>query len=191
MEFEEMKKIWDSQNNEALYAINEQAMQKQIRAKSKAASQKSNVVEIGLILIMVVTSGILLFFGSNTMYAYMSSAAMLGIAGYVFYGRIGRKRMEAQFDRTMLGELDQAISNVNNELNRAKNFVWWMLVPAGIPIVIRMIMGDMPAWKFVVIPLSFALAYFVTRWELRRCHIPRKKRLEILRENLLGETREV
>ena len=33
MEFDELKKIWDSQNNEVLYAINEKALHDRIRTK--------------------------------------------------------------------------------------------------------------------------------------------------------------
>src|SRR4051812_47574418 len=37
MEFDEMKKIWDSQNNEPLYAINEKALYNRILSKKKQA----------------------------------------------------------------------------------------------------------------------------------------------------------
>jgi hypothetical protein len=35
MEFEEMQKIWDSQNNETLYAINEKSLHNSIKQKGR------------------------------------------------------------------------------------------------------------------------------------------------------------
>ena len=37
MEFDELKQVWDSQNNELLYAINEQALHNRILSKKKQA----------------------------------------------------------------------------------------------------------------------------------------------------------
>ena len=50
MEFEEMKKVWDSQNNEMLYGINEKAMHNHILSKKKQANHITNASELILII---------------------------------------------------------------------------------------------------------------------------------------------
>ena len=51
MEFEEMKKIWDSQNNEPLYAINEKALHNHIMSKKKTGYHITNTSELLLIIV--------------------------------------------------------------------------------------------------------------------------------------------
>jgi len=40
MEFKEMKKIWDTQNDEALYVINEDALHRRIKAKKMGTKRR-------------------------------------------------------------------------------------------------------------------------------------------------------
>lgn len=184
MEFKDMQKIWDTQNDVPLYAIDEAALYKRILAKSKRASRVANMNEIGLTLIMLSLSVLLIIIDRSSMYAYVSALMMFLIAVYVWVGRIRRKQREQTFDRSMLGELDMAIANVDNEVNRARTFVWWMILPAGLPVLLNMIQAGVVFWKWLIIPASYALAYALVQWELRRCHLPRKQELEILREKL-------
>jgi len=191
MEFEELKKIWDTQNNETLYVINEEALHKRIRVKRNRARWISNTNEIGLIVIAVVTSSLLFIIGSGSIYSYLSAFAMLLIGVYVLLGRIRRKRRENQFDRSILGDLDEAISNVSNEISRAKTFVWWFIVPVAIPALLNISQGDASLWKWLLMPFAFALSYFLVRWELSRVQIPRKKELLSLRDKLTEEIDDV
>ena len=60
MEFEEMKKIWDSQNNEVLYGINEKAMHNHILSKKKQAYHITNASELILIIANAVMGCVIL-----------------------------------------------------------------------------------------------------------------------------------
>ena len=193
MEFDELKKVWDAQNNELLYGYNEETLRKRIFAKSRRARFVSNVNEIGLIAISVIVCGILLFKGSGSVsvYNYFTALAMLLAAIYVYRGRILRKRIESTFDRSMLGELDQAIANTSNEAIRAKTFVWWYLLPISIPTFVKSIQTDTSFWELMIIPFAFILAFSVVRWELKRVHIPRKRNLETLRAKLVEEVEDL
>ena len=51
MEFDELKQVWDSQNNELLYAINEQALHNRILSKKKQAYHITNVSELLMIIV--------------------------------------------------------------------------------------------------------------------------------------------
>lgn len=187
MEFEDLKKIWDTQNNEPMYAINETELHRSIRAKRNHTSRLSNINDIGLVIIVLLTSIILLLDGSGNIYDYLSVIALSLIGGYVLIGRSRRKQQEQHFEHSMLGDLDHAIANVTYEIKRNKTFVWWFLLPTAIPLLLNLLQPETPFWKWVVIPAAFVLAFVVTRWELNRKQLPRKRKLEALRAMLVKE----
>jgi len=55
MEFEELRKIWDAQNNRPLYAINEKAMYNLILSKKKQAHHITNISELLIIIVYFIT----------------------------------------------------------------------------------------------------------------------------------------
>lgn len=189
MEIEEIKKIWDTQNEQPLYAIDEEAMHRRISAKRKGSSRRSSLNEFGLIAISALTIGVLMLTGGRGWYDYLASAFLLGIAIYVWRGRLRRRREEARFDRTMLGELDHAISNTETELKRARTFVWWYLAPLSIPVIYSFADGNTPIWKWFVVPAAFLLAFLVVRASIKYAQEPRLNRLKKLRENLTRDER--
>ena len=190
MEFEEMKKIWDAQNKEPLYAINEEALHRRIRAKRRQASRLSNINDIGLIAVALATAVLVLVIGKASFYDYLSAIALVLISVYVLMGRIRRKKQENQFDRTMLGDLDHAIANISYETTRAKTFVWWYILPVAIPTLLNMMQAGVPAWKWLFVLFAFVLSYSVVQWSLKLKHLPRKGALEALREKLTKELQE-
>jgi hypothetical protein len=87
MEFDEMKKIWDAQNNEPLYTFDEKALHNRIRSKMNTMLRFTSITEWVLILINVATAGILLGFngskpGTNT-FLYLEAAWMFVLAVYL------------------------------------------------------------------------------------------------------------
>ncbi len=91
---------------------------------------------------------------------------------------------EQHFENSMLSDLDHAITNVTYEIKRNKTFVWWFLLPTAIPLLLNLLQTGTPGWKWLVIPVAFVLAFAVTRWELNRKQLPRKRKLEALRDML-------
>ena len=189
MEFEEMQKIWDEQNQRPLYAINEDALRRRIHVKSRMASLKSNVNEIALIIISIITFAIIMFknIGTDNIYAYPPVIVLLLTSVYVYIGRIKRKKKERQFDRTMLGELDHALYNLDYEVRRARTFPLWYLIPVSIPAMLNMYMNDASTFKWVVVIGAFILSYFVVWLGLTKMQEPQKRKLEKLREKMLKD----
>lgn len=189
MEFEEMRKIWDTQNNEPIYVLNEQALHNRIISKKNRANWLANINEIGIILIAVATSSYLLIknFGGENIFAYFPPIALLLTGIYVVFLRIRRRKKANQFERSMLGDLDHAIDTAVYQVNFAKTFFWWFILPVMIPVILNMIMKEASIWKWFMILACIILSYALVRWELNRCHIPRKRSLEALREKLIKE----
>lgn len=186
MEFDEMKKIWNTQNNEPMYAINEAALHKRIQAKKHRASRTVNLTEIGLIIINIITPVVLLFkttLGNEPVNTYLLAAFMASVAGYLIISRIRRKQQENQFDRSMLGDLNYAIANANYQVIIARKVLWWYFLPiAAISLLSFQHVGSV-----LIILVAVALAFLLGKWELNRCHLPRKRELEDLRNTLTKE----
>lgn len=187
-----MRRIWDSQNKEPLYAINEQALHRRIKAKKNKASFVSNINEIGLIAIAIITS-VPLFIknaGVDNIYAYPPVIVLLLTGVYVWIGRKKRKKLEKQFDQSIIGDLDQAIANVSFEVNRAKTFIFWYILPLSFPAFLNMYMNEASLTKWAIVIAAFILSYIVVRIGLSYSQIPNKRRLEALREKLISEMEE-
>lgn len=189
MEFEEMKKIWDDQNQRPLYAINEDALRRRVHAKSRKASFTSNVNEIALIIISIITFAIVAIknIGNDNPYAYPPVIALLLTSVYIYIGRLRRKKKERQFDRTMLGDLDHALYNVDYEVRRARTFPLWYLIPVAIPAMLNMYMSGASMLKWVLVIGAFILSYFVVWFGLTKMQEPNKRKLERLREKIVNE----
>ncbi len=185
MEFDELKKIWDNQNNQIMYAIDEAALHRRIKAKRDHARLVTNVNEIGLLVVAVATGIILLIIGKGTFFTYLSVGAIWMVGLYVLWGRIQRQKRSKHFEQSMLGDLEEAISNIDNEIKRARTFVWWFLVPALLPALLNIAQAGGPWWKWLIVPVTVILSVPLVQWEMRRKHIPRRKHLEKLREKLL------
>lgn len=189
MEFEEMQKIWDHQNQRPLYAIDEDALRRRIHAKSRKASFTSNMNEIALMAISIITFVFVVIknLGNGNLYAYPPVIILLLTSVYVYIGRIKRKNKERQFDRTMLGELDHALYNSEYEIRRARTFPLWYILPVSIPAMLNMYMNDASVYKWIFVLFAFVLSYFVVWLGLTKMQEPRKRKLEKLREKMLQD----
>lgn len=188
MEFDELKKIWDMQNNKPLYALNEAALHRRIRAKLNCARRHSNTNEIGLMIIAGLATIILMIIGSRQLFSYLTILGLLFTGLYVFRARTRRKQEEHHFDQSMLGELKLAIANVDYQIASLKTFVWWYILPIAVPSFLNMWQsGEKPWWQWVFVSVSFMVSYLVVRWSLLHQHVPRKRALETLRHTLESE----
>jgi hypothetical protein len=175
MEFEELQKIWDSQSEKPLYAIDEKALHNRILLKKKQAYHISNISEL---LVILVNSGagcfILALNLSNqngNVAIYVLAAWMFASALYVLVSRISRIRGESQFDRSLRGDLSHAISMAMYQV-RLSQLMRWNILPIGI----LSLLG-------IGIFVFFALAYYAGGWE-HGIYIRRKRELELLKAKL-------
>lgn len=189
MEFEEIRKIWDSQNNEPLYTINEKALHNRIVSKKKQAHHITNASELLSIIAYVSTGcfifGVNLFRQGGNMYMYILSAWMLGSALYLLVGRIRRIHENLRFDRSMRGDLAHAVSVATYQV-RISQLMRWNIIPVGIFIVLGCWNSGKSAWLIIAVLLFFMLTYYFSGWE-HRIYKARKRDLEILQDKLENE----
>ena len=188
MKFEDMKKIWDEQNQTHLYVIDEKLLQQSIQTKKSGASRFINKMEWFIIMANSLAAAAILIANflnyPGHIYAYLMSITLLGSVVYTIYRRSHRLKNENRFDRTLLGDLEHAISNATY---RAQLSSWLLTywVVFGILFVLNFINEGKSLWV-VLLALAFCiLVFFLGRWEHRSWHLPIKKRLEAMKEKLL------
>jgi hypothetical protein len=190
MEFDEMKKIWDSQNNGPLYAIDENALHNRILSKKEMGYHITNTSEL---LLIIVNAGTGLFVlatnlskSDRNLYMYLLAGWMFLSALYILVSRIRRIKGSHQFDRSMLGDLSYAISLSKYQV-RLSQLGRWNILPIGVFCILWLWESGKPTWSIVVIAIFFTFAAYATRWE-HSIYKNRKRGLEILQKKLKAES---
>jgi hypothetical protein len=186
MEFDEMKKIWDSQNNEPIYGINETGLHKVIRSKKKQTDHITNASELLWIGVNIATgSSVLamnLFKDSGSIFMYLLSGWMLVSALYLLVSRVRRIRQQNRFDRSMHGDLSHAIS-VATYQERLSTFGRWNILPIAVLSALGVWESGKSVWVVVGILAFFVLTHFAAGWE-HNIYRGRKRELEKLKNKL-------
>ena len=188
-EFEDMRVIWDSQNEEKLYAINENALYRQIKRKGKSVSrllQRFEIIMIGVNLLVGI--GLIAFElqSDGNIYEYVLPSIYLAYAVLAFVWRHTRRQEDMHFEPTMLGELDKAIWQVDYLIKRSRDLMLWYLLPLALFVGGETLYEGKPLIALALIVLMAGAGFFTDRWEIRRCYLPKKHSLESLRATLLA-----
>ncbi|MEO7991992.1 MAG: hypothetical protein ABI663_20745 [Chryseolinea sp.] len=190
MEFEELRRIWDSQNNKSLYVIDEQALHNRIMSKKKQARHITNISEL-LIIIVNLGSGsfalaVNLFNQHSNMYLYILSAWMFITAFYLIISRVRRVAANKLFDRSMRGDLQHAISVATYQV-RLSQMMRWNILPMGGLTAMIVYAGGKSIGVAVAFMAAFAIAFYLSRWE-HNIYENKKRELEILQHKLNVES---
>jgi hypothetical protein len=189
MEFDELQKIWDSQTQEPLWVINENAMHKRILTKKAQASHIANFSELLLLAVYVGVSIFIVALNFSkpkpNLVMYLMAAWMLGTALYVVTSRVQRIKSGYTFDRSMLGELNQAISMATYQV-RLSRLMRWNIVPIAALSLLGVWEVGQSIWLILGIVVFFTLSYFAGGWE-HRIYVGKKRELEALRKKLEQE----
>jgi hypothetical protein len=190
MEFDEMKKIWDSQNNETLYAINEKSLHDHIVSKKQKAYRITNFSELLLIVVNSVAGGFILALNfpliDGGIFMYLLSVWMLGSVLFLLLGRFRRIRGDNRFDGSMHDDLHQAISVATYQV-RLSQLMRCNILPIGLLSFLSVWQGGKSIWIVIGMLIFFAFAYYAGNWE-HQIYELKKRDLEILKDKLENET---
>lgn len=204
MDFEQMKVIWDSQNERPLYVLDQEALHEQVRRKGRCIEQSVRMFEGFMIAILLAVAAILvgkrLFVVTDWRPAMVIGAALtllVAVVAAVHLALQRRRRLKSEkvFDPSLLGDIDKAISQIDYQVARLKNFHYWFILPmaamTGLSFVTQGVgLSELFGSKIWVGPLfllSVLIYYVAIRVELSRVHGPRKRSLQTLRKKLVAE----
>lgn len=185
-----MQIIWNSQNNEKLFAIDEATLYQRIKQKGGSVEKVLNFVDLIMILVNLGVGFYLIF---DSVRDGDQRIEFILPTLYLFYGvlmlgrRLLRKRQEVHFESTILGEIEQAIWRIDYIVKQGYGIIMWYLVPLTLVILVftyfkeRFWMGVF--FALIVLPAT----YLATGWENQRWHLPKKRELEHLKSLLLSD----
>lgn len=186
MEFEDLKKIWNAQDNQPLYAINEKAMYNIILSKKKQAHHITNISELLIIIVYMIAGsfvfGMNLFDKSSNISMYVLSVWMFSSALFILVNRVRRIKGNNRFDRSMSGDLDHAISVATYQV-RISQIMLWNVLPIGALTLLGLWEGGKSIWIAMIVLLFFALSYYAGGWE-HNIYKRKKRELEVLKKKL-------
>ena len=170
MEFDEMKKIWDTQTNQPLYVIDEKALHNRIRSHMRGERRLAGRREWSTILFYLGAVGLMLgvdyfhpFQRGANMFVYLLAAWMFTTVVYMAVSRTRRIRAGRRFDRSIRGDLDYAISLAAYQM-RLSLVIGCNFLPLGaITILFAWEIGGLFLASVSVISLSGILTYFIER----------------------------
>ena len=185
-EFDDLKKIWDAQNNQPLYVLDEKAIYNRIQSKMTTILHLANVSDWVLIMINLGVGAVLLNVNSATpaakLFLHLEAAWMFVTGVYFIVRYIRRVKFGRRFDRSIHGDLDHAIFLTSYQM-RIAQIVRWNLIPAGV----LMIFSGWEAGKLLqvgaIILISNTLAFYVCTKGYGTSK-RRKQELEVLKGKL-------
>lgn len=188
-----MKEIWNLQAGGPANATDLDQLHKRVSRRSSYLNWSVTAEEFGMTAICLAVATYQawepLFRGTDR-YQFVGTVLLLGVAGYMMLGRYRRLRRERVFESTVLGELDRAIDRIDYHIWRSRTFQWWFLLPSSVIVLISFSQNyaTKSPWSWVVVVLSFLLAFCVVQLGMLRGHLPIKLELEAVRERLREET---
>ncbi len=190
MEFEDMKKIWDEQNNENVYAINESELHRRVVRNKKRVRRMVNKFELTLLIAMIVLGLLTAHMGiiHDQSYRFANAFIFFMIAAYIYKSRTDRIKYEGLSNLSLLEDLEQSIRSIDYHAKRQKYFWLWYMLPIFSTIVIRSAFSHAkPWWLWVVFLAIFGFAYWAVNKELSCRILPKKEDLLHLRSLLLSD----
>ena len=189
MEFDEMKKIWDTQHNRPLFVIDEAALHNRIRSKRNRAERTASTTE-WLLIVTNLTASVFIVGAqwSNerfNLFIHVVAAWFVFTSILVVIVRVRRRRVAIQFDRTILGDLQHAIANASSQV-RISQLMRWNVLPVAVFCVLAMITHGTQWWLTILIAVLFGAMFFASGWE-HGIYVRRKKELVNLEKKLTDE----
>lgn len=190
MDFEEMKKIWDTQNNQPLYAIDEEALHNRVKAKKNSTKRTTNKIELILIAANFFGGGLVVIsrlIKDNATLVSMAMGAMMLITGvYLVFLRARRIKRDQQVDTSVLGDLDNALQNINYRVSLSRAMNWYAMLVAFFALY-SVIDSEKSIVFILLVSAFFVVGLLLSRWEYRHCHVGKRNQLLALKQKLIND----
>lgn len=187
MEFDEMKKIWDAQSNKTMYAIDESALHSKVISKRKKSARiagRSERIMIGALLFStLIILGASIYKAEYDVMPLVLSAVTFAVAILIFFRRRERLKKQGNFENSISGDIELAISNAEYQIRLSALGKWLYLVVALLSVA--SVVDTLEEWyKGAFLLLFFIVGYFGARWEHKTFYVSQKTSLLKMRDKL-------
>lgn len=187
MQFNDLQKIWDSQNNKPMYVIREEALHQKVLAKGRTAGRTANLTEWILISTGLIASGILVYFDfikdEGNVFSYISVVLFSLITVYGIINRFLRKNKTENFERSILGDLEHALSISEYQVSLSKGMLFGFWPAVYLISVLSLAMSGKSLWFALALAILFSGVSYLSWWE-HKCYIRRRNELATLKKKL-------
>lgn len=174
MNIDELKKVWDDENNQPLYVINQINMEKIIEKKGRKANRRVVIVENFMIgMNILIPIGLIIFAaiqGKDKASIYFMEAFMFLTAAYIMYHRQRRLSSQKNWGKSIMNSLDEAIHNATYQARLTKTLLVWYLLGLGVISVVMLILEGKPLWLILLMIGFFIGASLLGRLEQKYLH---------------------
>jgi len=119
--------------------------------------------------------------------AALTMGAMMMIVGiYILFLRSQRIKRDQQTDVSILGDLENAIENINYRIKLSQSMIWFCLIVIALTMY-TVLNSDQSVFNIVLISAFFMVGFIMSRWEHKRFNLGKKKQLLDLKEKLINE----
>lgn len=189
MDFEELQVIWDNQNNEKMYVINETALHHYIKKKLKSVRNSLRFFEFIITSVNLLVGVWLLIESLDNNFPSTQLFLAVFYFGFGIFALIRvfkRREAEKPFAQTIVGEVERAIWRIDYLMAEGRRIILWYLVPLIVIFAILSLFEPRLWLAFGVMLVTTVATHFGNRWEYNKIHLPRKKNLNALREKLMS-----
>jgi glucose dehydrogenase len=191
MNFSEMKLIWDSQENQHLFAFDQDALRRLIESDARAALRDLSSIELCAIVMLCVLGTAALwdtFFNGQEYFQLIGVAIDFLAAGWLLWRRRVREAALASHPSTLVGILDAAMTRVRTAISRSRDLAICFGLFAVYGLIIRIVIYGWPGSevKTLVTMIGLVLVSLSVMASERSTHRPRLKRFESLRERIVN-----
>lgn len=194
MNFEELQRIWDTQDDRPMYAFDEAALHRVVKNRGRDISRVVVLFETMMVLLaltMAVALGSEPVLEGHDYHQFIDTAIWLAVSGYLLHGRRLRRRADLGFEESFRGDLDRAIAQADFQVKRLRAFGWWFMLPllvgTGVNAITLIGARPKPWWIWPLLAASLGVTWWSMRHNLKRHVLPMKDELQQLREKLLDD----
>ncbi len=191
MNYEELKLVWDSQNEEPVFALDRQALLETVERQTGSIARYVKSFEISMILVAFAVAIILpidAWREGDGSHQYFIGAICLAAGLYAWTGRQNRRRREIAFDESIRGVIEKSLAQIEYHEKRQVIYLWLFHLPIALAagIGLTLYSNTRIPWVWGCVILVCLVSYWGTQRDIKRNLRPQKRNLKALREKLGG-----
>lgn len=180
MEFDELREVWKKQEGTSIKDDHDVQMMDIVRRKSNNAIRTVFVIEWILIFINIFMGAFLFSldkqFPKGNIFVWILGGIMIMVGIAILIGQLLRRRRDKVFDRSLLGEINQAIATASYQVTLSRLMIIYMVL-IGSMVFVGAYFNQSSTRLLFIIVIIYGLGFLGARVEHKYWHVARKEKL--------------